>query len=40
MQPLVKADDGPNAQALLRSTQGLSPEALTEWQQRSPGSIS
>jgi soluble lytic murein transglycosylase-like protein len=34
MQPLVKADDGPNAQALLESTQGLSPEALTEWQQK------
>ncbi len=34
MQPFVKADMGTEAQALLDSTQGLSPEALTEWQQR------
>jgi soluble lytic murein transglycosylase-like protein len=34
MQPFVKADDGPSAQALLESTEGLSPEALTEWQQK------
>ena len=34
MQPFIKADDGPSAQALLDSTQGLSPEALTEWQQK------
>lgn len=34
MQPFVKADDGPSARALLESTQGLSPEALTEWQQK------
>ncbi|WP_093664055.1 lytic transglycosylase domain-containing protein [Sphingomonas gellani] len=34
MQPFVKADDGVNAQALLESTQGLTPEAQTEWQQR------
>ena len=34
MQPFIKADDGPSAQALLEATQGLSPEALTEWQQR------
>ncbi len=34
MQPFVKADDGPQAQALLESTEGLTPEALTEWQQK------
>ncbi|MET4897272.1 lytic transglycosylase domain-containing protein [Sphingomonadaceae bacterium jetA1] len=34
MQPFIKADDGPSAQALLDQTQGLSSEALTEWQQR------
>ena len=34
MQPFVKADDGPSAQALLDSTTGLSPESLTEWQQK------
>lgn len=34
MQPFVKADDGPSAQALLDSTYGLSPEALTEWTQK------
>jgi soluble lytic murein transglycosylase-like protein len=34
MQPYIKADDGVSAQALLDSTQGLSPEALTEWQQK------
>jgi soluble lytic murein transglycosylase-like protein len=34
IQPFVKADDGPSAQALLDGTEGLSPEALTEWQQR------
>jgi soluble lytic murein transglycosylase len=34
MQPYVKADMGPEAQALLETTQGLSPDALTEWQQR------
>ena len=34
MQPFVKADDGAAAQALLESTPGLSPEALTEWQQK------
>ena len=32
MQPFVKADDGRSAQSLLESTDGLSPEALTEWQ--------
>jgi len=32
MQPFVKADDGVGAEALLDATQGLSPEALTEWQ--------
>jgi soluble lytic murein transglycosylase-like protein len=32
MAPLVKADAGAEAQALLESTQGLSPEAQTEWQ--------
>ena len=34
MQPLVKADDGAGAEALLGATGGLSPEALTEWRQR------
>jgi hypothetical protein len=34
MQPLVKADDGAGAEALLTVTDGLSPEALTEWRQR------
>ncbi len=34
MQPFVKADDGASAQALLESTANLSPEALTEWQQK------
>ncbi|MEH3160257.1 MAG: lytic transglycosylase domain-containing protein [Sphingomonas taxi] len=32
MQPFVKADLGPEAQALLEATQGLTPEAQTEWQ--------
>ena len=32
MQPFVKADDGRSAQALLEETEGLTPEALTEWQ--------
>ena len=34
MQPLVKADLGTEAQALLEATDGLSPEAQTEWQAR------
>lgn len=34
MQPFIKADDGASAQALLESTANLSPEALTEWQQK------
>lgn len=34
MQPFVKADMGPEAQALLESTEGLTPEAQTEWQQK------
>lgn len=34
MQPYVRDDNGAGAQALLESTQGLSPEALTEWQQK------
>ncbi|MEO7169045.1 MAG: lytic transglycosylase domain-containing protein [Sphingomonas sp.] len=34
MQPFVKADDGVSAQALLESMQNLSPDALTEWQQK------
>ena len=34
MQPLVKADLGQQAQALLESTGGLSLDATTEWQQR------
>jgi len=32
MQPFVKADDGVGAEALLDATEGLTPEALTEWQ--------
>ena len=32
MQPFVKADDGPMAEALLAATPGLSAEATTEWQ--------
>lgn len=32
MQPLVKIDDGPGAEALLAGTTGLSQEAATEWQ--------
>jgi soluble lytic murein transglycosylase len=32
MQPFVKADDGQGAAALLDATEGLSPEAQTEWQ--------
>ncbi|MGH6613151.1 transglycosylase SLT domain-containing protein [Sphingomonas sp.] len=34
MQPFVKADQGPEAQALLDATEGLSPEAQTEWEQK------
>lgn len=34
MQPFVKADMGAEAQALLEATDGLSPEAETEWQAR------
>ncbi len=34
MQPYVKDDLGAPAQALLDSTDGLSPEALTEWRQK------
>ncbi len=34
MRPFIKADDGAGAEALLGRTEGLSPEALTEWQQR------
>lgn len=34
MQPFVKEDRGPEAQALLEATEGLTPEALTEWQQK------
>lgn len=34
MIPFIKADDGAQAQALLESTEGLTPEALTEWQQK------
>ena len=34
MQPFIKADDGPSAQALLESTIGVSPDALTQWQQK------
>ncbi|EZP48997.1 lytic transglycosylase domain-containing protein [Sphingomonas sp. RIT328] len=32
MQPYIKGDMGAEAQALLESTPGLSPEALSEWQ--------
>lgn len=32
MQPFIKDDRGPDAQALLEQTEGLTPEALTEWQ--------
>ncbi|HEU0044662.1 lytic transglycosylase domain-containing protein [Sphingomonas sp.] len=34
MQPFVKVDDGASAEALLLATEGLTPEALTEWRQR------
>ncbi|SEK28502.1 Soluble lytic murein transglycosylase [Sphingomonas palmae] len=34
MQPFIKADSGAEAEALLDQTQGLSPEAQTEWQAR------
>ena len=34
MQPFVKADDGAGAHALLDATEGLTPEALTEWRQK------
>ncbi|WP_457312718.1 transglycosylase SLT domain-containing protein [Sphingomonas sp. UYAg733] len=34
MQPLVKEDRGADAQGLLESTEGLTPEAETEWQQK------
>ena len=34
MQPFIKGDMGPEAQALLEATPDLSPEAQTEWQQR------
>ena len=34
MEPLVKADLAEEAQALLEATEGLSPEALTEWRAR------
>ena len=34
MQPFIKADDGPSAQALLEATPGLSSDALTQWQQK------
>ena len=34
MQPFIKADDGPSAQALLETTTGLSSDALTQWQQK------
>ena len=34
MQPFIKEDRGAEAQALLEATEGLSPEALTEWQQK------
>jgi soluble lytic murein transglycosylase-like protein len=34
IQPFVKADDGAGAQALLDTTEGLTPEALTEWRQK------
>jgi soluble lytic murein transglycosylase-like protein len=34
MQPFVKSDDGASARALLEETEGLTPEAETEWQQK------
>ena len=34
MQPYIKDDNGPAAQALLESTTNLTPEAQIEWQQR------
>ncbi|MEO5493307.1 MAG: lytic transglycosylase domain-containing protein [Sphingomonas sp.] len=34
MQPFIKADMGPEAQALLEATPNLTPEAQAEWQQR------
>ena len=34
MQPFIKADSGAEAEALLDQTQGLTPEAQTEWQAR------
>lgn len=34
MQPFIKADDGASAEALLAATEGLTPEATTEWQQK------
>jgi soluble lytic murein transglycosylase-like protein len=34
MQAYIKADDGASAQALLEGTPNLSPDALTEWQQK------
>ena len=34
MQPFIKGDMGPEAQALLEATPNLTPEAQTEWQQR------
>ena len=34
MQPFIKADDGPSAQALLESMPSLSPDLLTQWQQK------
>jgi soluble lytic murein transglycosylase len=34
MQPFIKGDMGPEAQALLEATTNLTPEAQTEWQQR------
>ncbi len=34
MQPFVKADDARSAHALLDATEGLSPEAQTEWQDK------
>ena len=34
MQPFIKNDQGPEAQALLEATPNLTPEAQTEWQQR------
>lgn len=34
MQPFIKADSGSDAQGLLESTQGLSPESITEWQRK------